>query len=86
MDKDAHELFKDYHNELKWRKLSIKFDENQCRIITKAIGQMAHVCMIVHVSGNVVEMAQQDLDTDEHNDTQDQVSSTIGKHVALQAV
>ena len=31
-------------------------------------------------------MSQQELDTDEHNDTQDQVSSTIGKHVALQAV
>lgn len=49
-------------------------------------GDWSHVCMIVHVSGNVVEMAQQELDTDEHNDTQDQVSSTIGKHVALQAV
>ena len=49
MDKDAHELFKNYHDELKRRKLSIKFDENRGGIIAKAIGQMAHVCMIVHV-------------------------------------
>ena len=86
MDKDAHKLFKNYHDELKRRKLSIKFDENRRGIIAKAIDQMAHVCMIVHVLDNAVEMAQWELDTDEHNDTQDQVSSTIGKHAALQAI
>ena len=58
MDEEAHELFKNYHNELKRRKLYIKYDENQRRIIAKAIGQMALACMIVHVSDNAVEMAQ----------------------------
>jgi len=58
MDKDAHELFKNYHDELKRRKLSIKFDENRRGIIAKAIDQMARVCMIVRVLDNAVEMAQ----------------------------
>ena len=78
MDEDAHELFKNYHDELKRRKLSIKNDENRRGIIAKAIGQMTRVCMIVHVLDYAVEMAQRERDTDEHNNTQDQVSSTIG--------
>ena len=86
MDKDAHELFKKYHDELKQRKLVITHDENCREIITKAIGQMARVCMIVHVLDNVVEMAQLECDTDEHNETQEKLSSTVGKCSALQAI
>ena len=63
MDKDAHELFKKYHDELKRRKLAITHDENRRGIIAKAIGQMARVCMIVHVLvDNAVEMAQLERD------------------------
>ena len=86
MDEEAHELFKSYHDELKRRKLFIKYDENRRGIIAKAIGQMVRVCMIVHVLDNAVEMAQRERDMVEHNDTQDQVSSTIGKRSALQAI
>ena len=62
------------------------YDKNRRGIIAKAIGQMAHMCMIVHVLDNAVEMAQRECDMVEHNDTQDQVSSTIGKRSALQAI
>ena len=65
VDKDAHELFKNYRDELKRIKLPIEFDENRRGIIAKAIGQMARVCMIVHVLDNAVEMAQRELDTAE---------------------
>ena len=85
MDEEAHELFKSYYDELKQRKLYIKYDENRRGIIAKAIGQMARVCMIVHVLDKAVEMAQRERDMVEHNDT-DQVSSTIGKRSALQAI
>lgn len=64
----------------------MKYDEKRRRTISKAIGQMARMCMIVHVLDNAVEMAQRERDTDEHNDTQDQASSTIGKRAALQAI
>ena len=86
MDKDAHELFKKYHDELKRRKLAITHDENRRGILAKAIGQMARVCMIVHVLDNAVAMANLELDTDEHNDSQAQLSSIVGKRSALQAI
>ena len=86
MDKDAHELFKKYHDELKRRKLAITHDENRRGIIAKAIAQMARVCMIVHVLDNAVAMANLELDTDEHNDSQAQLSSIVGKRSALQAI
>ena len=60
MDGEAHELFENYHDELRRRKLSFKYDENRRRIIAKAIGQMARLCMIVHLLDNASEMAQRD--------------------------
>lgn len=47
-DEDAHEILKSYHDELKRRKLAMKH-ENRRGVITKAIGQMARMSMIVHV-------------------------------------
>ena len=74
------------HDELKRRKLAITHDENRRGIIAKAIGQMARVCMIVHVLDNAVAMANLELDTDEHNDSPAQLSSIVGKRWALQAI
>ena len=42
--------------------------------------------MIVHVLDNAVAMANLELDTDEHNDSQAQLSSIVGKRSALQAI
>ena len=47
---------------------------------------MARVCMIVHVLDNAVAMANLELDTDEPNDSQAQLSSIVGKRSALQAI
>lgn len=77
MDKDAHKVFKKYHDELKQRKLTIMHDDNWRGIIAKEIGQMACVCMIVHVLDNALKIAQWQHDTDEHDDTQAQVSSSF---------
>lgn len=42
--------------------------------------------MIVHVLDNAVAMAQLELDTDERNDSQAQLSFIIRKRSALQAI
>ena len=61
-NEEAHELFKHYHDELKSRNLAIKHDENRRGIIAKALGQMARVCMIVHVLDTVVKIAYQEIE------------------------
>ena len=47
MDKDAHELFKKCHDELKRRKLAITHDENRRGIIAKA---KWHACVWLFMS------------------------------------
>ena len=80
-DHDAHIVFKEFHDELKTRKIAIRHDENRRGIIAKAIGQMARVCMIVHVFDFSVDAAFKEI-----NDLpSSNIPCTIGKTSALQA-
>ena len=65
LNEQAHKLFKQYHDELKRRKLVIEHDENRHGIIAKAIGQMTPVSMIMHVLNNAVAITSQELESNE---------------------
>ena len=87
LNEEAHELFRQYHDELKSRKLAIKHDENRRGIIAKAIGQMARVCMIVHVLDTAITAAYQEIErVADDNHTQAEISPIISKQSALQAI
>ena len=87
LNERAHELFKQYHDELKRRKLVIEHDENRRGIIAKAIGQMARVSMIVHVLDNAVTIASQQLESNaDANTVVVDIPSTIPKESVQQAI